>query len=970
MNERTNKPYVVGIDVGSTTTDIALVEISTGSVKTSFKSATTLDITEGILNGIEKVILDGNINPSNDVACFIIGTTHFINALISFSTSLEKVAVIRLSGSAFSAFPPFEGFPNELKEIVEGDFIIINGGYEVDGRLIQEVSEEDVIKACTKWKEQGLNNIVISGIFSPLNVEQEEKVAEWVREIYKEDNIEVKITCSHNISQLGLIQRENASILNASLKQIASEICYGFQQSIGLRFGCPFFLTQNDGTIITPSTVVEYPIFTIQSGPTNSMRGAAFLTKLKDAIVVDIGGLTTDVGVLQNGFPRLSNNHIPIGGVVTNFRVPDVYSVGLGGGSIVNHSPEVENIVIGPKSVGYKIRELSKIFGGEIFTATDAAVACGLSNFGKDEKTIMGVKDELKEVAPKVLKQIRTIVEEAIDKMKTSSKDVPVILVGGGSVLIDCDTQKLGGASTVIKPNHYECANAVGAALSQISATIDKVVSVERSGKTKQQIGEEIKEEAVQKAITFGAVRDSVEIFTFEIIPLAYIPGDTCRYICKAVGNLDLQCVDKLLDQQQVIKPKQSIPKVAKPKEKLNNGSSNEINSAPIITYENDRPVWNLTVHDLNCIEIGSGIISTGGGGNPKLMAMVARSLLSKGKSIKIIRPEDLKEDDCVVILALMGAPLVLQEKILTTEFVTGIQTMEKITHKKITAIMCAEIGGSNSITPLIVSSLSGLPVIDADGMGRAFPELQMISTSIYGCDIVPVLLVDDKNTQVCVYSSNSGNIKSVESYMRKVVVEMGSVGALLMSPLSKEQILKVVVRNSFSEVYNIGKRVLYAKQNSLNPITSILSNQTEGKLLFSGKIVNVERNSTTGFTVGNCVIAGLMGTEYENKQCTIEFQNEFLVAKVGDENQQTIVASVPDIISIIDTQTGISVQTEELSYGFRVSVLYLPSHELMCTPKALGVVGPAAFGYNIEFSPLKRQHQFTSIFDKTSQVQ
>jgi N-methylhydantoinase A/oxoprolinase/acetone carboxylase beta subunit len=288
------------------------------------------------------------------------------------------------------------------------------------------------------------------------------------------------------------------------------------------------YLSQNDGTLMGVEHARRYPVATFASGPTNSMRGAAFLSGRSDCAVVDIGGTTTDVGVLASGFPREASVAIEIGGVRTNFRMPDVVSVGLGGGSLVREAP----LTIGPDSVGYELTSRALAFGGDTLTATDVAVAGGLAEIGEPAR-VAGLDPTLVRDA---LDGIERTVAETVDRMKTSAGDIPVVVVGGGSVLLR-DT--LPGASELVKPDHFAVANAIGAAIAQVGGEVDRVAAME--GRARQDVLDEARAEAVEKAVAAGARRGSVEIVEVEEIPLAYVPGNAVRVRVKAVGDLELE---------------------------------------------------------------------------------------------------------------------------------------------------------------------------------------------------------------------------------------------------------------------------------------------------------------------------------------------------------------------------------------------------------------------------------------------
>lgn len=272
----------------------------------------------------------------------------------------------------------------------------------------------------------------------------------------------------------------------------------------------------------------RYPILTIACGPTNSIRGASYLSSIKDAIVVDVGGTTTDLGVIQNGFPRESSIAVTIGGVRTNFRMPDVVSIGLGGGSIVRERDD-GTVTVGPDSVGYQITEKALVFGGDTCTATDIAVRLGMACLG-DPSKVSGLSETF---AQKALDAIRSLLEDAIDSMKVSNADVDLILVGGGSIILP---EKLTGASSVIKPENGGVANAIGSAISKISGNYEGLVDYLAT--PREQALEEAKREATELAVRAGAIRETVEIIDMEDTPLQYYPGNTNRVKVKAAGDL------------------------------------------------------------------------------------------------------------------------------------------------------------------------------------------------------------------------------------------------------------------------------------------------------------------------------------------------------------------------------------------------------------------------------------------------
>jgi N-methylhydantoinase A/oxoprolinase/acetone carboxylase beta subunit len=283
------------------------------------------------------------------------------------------------------------------------------------------------------------------------------------------------------------------------------------------------FFTRNDGTLIEASEVIELPVLTFACGPTNSMRGAAFLTGLKDALVVDIGGTTTDVGEVQDGFPRLAGTSVMVADVRTNFAMPDVISIGLGGGSIVN---EKDTMSIGPISVGHDLPYKAKVFSGDTLTATDLAVAGGRCKVGEVMPPPINSLDKLLEIMDKMI-------SDQVARARTSNKDIPVIAVGGGSVMMPSKVDGL----KVICPPHNDLANAVGAAIAQVSGQVSRVVLLNDSINRDSAI-KEVTDEATKLAVKRHADPKSISVLTVSDMPLSYLPGNNLLINVTVVGDL------------------------------------------------------------------------------------------------------------------------------------------------------------------------------------------------------------------------------------------------------------------------------------------------------------------------------------------------------------------------------------------------------------------------------------------------
>ncbi len=518
------KNWRIGIDVGGTNTDAVVLDENFNLIS-SIKCPTTEDVTSGIESAMHKVLESSNID-KNRIGYAMLGTTHCTNAIVE-RKRLKRVAVIRLGKPATAAIMPMADWPEDLKAAMNVECFLIEGGFEFDGREISPLDEAELKKIGEKIKGK-VESIAIISVFSSVTDSHEKRASTILKKILGED---FPISISSEIGSLGLIERENATILNAALVEVARTTTESFVKALEREkiFDVKIYLGQNDGTLMSVDYAIKYPILTIACGPTNSIRGAAFLTHMRDAIVVDVGGTTTDVGVLVNGFPRESMVAVEIGRVRTNFRMPDLVSIGLGGGSIIKLKENGE-IEIGPESVGYKVSEKALCFGGDTLTATDIVVAKGLAdNIGNKEL----VKDLNFDMVDKVYAQMTFMIEECVDMMKTSRDDVEVILVGGGSILVP---DKLKGCGRVYKPENFGVANAIGSAIAQVSGQIEKIFCLDEMERSKAL--EEAKHLALEEAIKAGAGFESVEVIDVEDVPLAYLPGNATKIRVKAVGDL------------------------------------------------------------------------------------------------------------------------------------------------------------------------------------------------------------------------------------------------------------------------------------------------------------------------------------------------------------------------------------------------------------------------------------------------
>ncbi|MBD8005352.1 hydantoinase/oxoprolinase N-terminal domain-containing protein [Bacillus norwichensis] len=511
----------LGIDVGGTNTDGVILDHD-NQVIGSTKSATTKDVFTGIQQSIKKLLTETSVDVA-DIQVATLGTTHCTNAIVE-RKSLDKVGIVRICLPSGSTVPPMLGWPEDLVAKVQAESVLIHGGYEYNGSPIADLDYTELKKTAELFRGK-VDSIAISGVFSPVLSDQEKEVAAF----FEKELPGIPVSLSSEIGTIGLIERENATILNAALMTVINRVAQDFERALKDEgINAHIYLGQNDGTLMTNSYAQKYPIYTIACGPTNSIRGAAHLSQEPDAIVVDIGGTTTDIGVLANSFPRQTSIAVEVGGVRTNYRMPDIYSIGFGGGTRVYL--DENSWKIGPESVGYQLTEKAIVFGGEELTATDVAIGAGFMEIEGTDPT------RLNEVpCSDIYRDFITMVENAIDRMKTSAEDLPVVLVGGGAALMP---ESLKGASRVIRPEHASVANAIGAALGDISGTVERIYSLEEQDY--QKVIKEARNEAIQEAIDAGADPEKVDIIQLEDFPLAYMPGNAILVRVKAAGPLAL----------------------------------------------------------------------------------------------------------------------------------------------------------------------------------------------------------------------------------------------------------------------------------------------------------------------------------------------------------------------------------------------------------------------------------------------
>ncbi|HEU5386005.1 MAG TPA: ABC transporter substrate-binding protein [Streptosporangiaceae bacterium] len=512
----------LGLDVGGTNTD-AVIMNTADRVIAKAKVPGTADITGGIVAAIDAVLQAPGVDPRR-ITHVMLGTTHATNAVLE-RVNLRRVAVIRIGGPATHSIRPMFSWPHDLVDAVSVGAAIVDGGIEFDGRDLSPLDTDAIARFLGQVGEQA-EGVSITSVFAPVSARHELLAAEVV----KRELGEVHLSLSHEIGSIGMLERENATILNGALAGVARDVARAMRSALTAHGLDPVtFFAQNDGTLMGLDQALRYPVLTIGSGPANSVRGAAFLTGLSDSLVADVGGTSTDVGVLTNGFPRDSSQGVEIGGVRTNFRMPDLVTIALGGGTVI--AEDASGVLIGPRSVGYRLTQEALVFGGQTPTLTDAAVAAGRAEIGQD------LRDERGSVPASLLAEALAradmMLADAIDRVKTSREDRPLIAVGGGSILVpEC----VPGVSEIIRPEHFDAANAVGAAIASVSGQVDRIFHYGEDGR--RAILEEAQDEARERAVAAGADPGTVEIIEVEEIPLAYLTTPAARVRVKAAGAL------------------------------------------------------------------------------------------------------------------------------------------------------------------------------------------------------------------------------------------------------------------------------------------------------------------------------------------------------------------------------------------------------------------------------------------------
>ncbi len=351
------------------------------------------------------------------------------------------------------------------------------------------------------------------------------------------------------------------------------------------------------------------------------------------------------------------------------------------------------------------------------------------------------------------------------------------------------------------------------------------------------------------------------------------------------------------------------------------------------------RAMRELTADDIEALAVGAWILGTGGGGSPYHGLINMRRLYRQGTRVFLMDALALEDDDDVAVVSNMGAPLVSQERLVDSRLTArAVELMQEYLGCRFRGVMSIEIGGGNSIQPLMAAAHLGIPIIDADAMGRAYPEAQMTTFAVGNLAPAPLTSVDPRGNEVVV--TRAADWKWMERTSRKICTEFGSVAATCKAPRRGIEVKRWAIHGTTTKAIRLGRAVMEANRRHDDPIDVILEAE-RGKRLFAGKVIEVERRTTEGFLRGSVSIEG-----ERRDRIWINFQNEWVVVW----RDRVPLATTPELICVLDSDTGEAIGTEMVRYGQRVTIIVLPAPEIFLTPRGLELVGPRAFGYDIDF--------------------
>ncbi|GAB2942484.1 DUF917 domain-containing protein [Nonomuraea fastidiosa] len=347
-----------------------------------------------------------------------------------------------------------------------------------------------------------------------------------------------------------------------------------------------------------------------------------------------------------------------------------------------------------------------------------------------------------------------------------------------------------------------------------------------------------------------------------------------------------------------------------------------------------------ITTADLDDLAAGAAVLGTGGGGDPHIGRLLASAAVVAHGPVELCPLEELPDDAAVLHVAMMGAPTVMVEKLPSAEQVSmAVEALSGYLGQRVTHIACAEAGGVNSLIPVVAAAQLGLPLVDADGMGRAFPELQMVLPTLYGARATPMSIADEKGNKVVLDAVDN---HWAERLARSATVDMGCSTMIALYAMTGAQARESLVPGTLSLCAELGALARKARAEHADPVEAV-TRRLGGRRLFTGKVTDVERRTTTGFARGTARLAGMDGDA--GRELVLRFQNEYLVAELDGEVRGT----VPDLICTLDRESGEAITTEALRFGQRVSVILAPCDPRWHSAEGLALAGPRYFGYDVD---------------------
>lgn len=674
-----------------------------------------------------------------------------------------------------------------------------------------------------------------------------------------------------------------------------------------------------------------------------------------------------------------------MGGVRLNFSMPHVESIGLGGGSIVKSSLS-GHVLVGPESVGSEITSKAFIFGGKTLTATDITTV--LAERAKDQSLKIGSMPHSSlhsyiapDFADSFKQSVKKKLEDIIDRMRTNPDPLPVVLVGGGSFISPLELE---GASIVLRPSYYEVANAIGAAMGKLSASIDRIEYLHHVSEKDAAIGrltDKISADIVNK----GALKDSIEVVDVVCEPVPYV---NCTYSLgvKVVGDVDYDRVDLAFKQKE---PEMGDFDLSEDfdgviQKHSENAKDITFKEAPV-AHELYRPTitedreWLISETDLDYICVGTYILGCGGGGSPYPSYLELRNMLRDGSIIRVISIDTavkrFQGKGKFVSVGYMGSPTVSDEQLPGEELIeAGMAMFKYIECDKADGVIAFEIGGGNGFTALYCGSSKKLnvPVVDCDLMGRAYPtHNQTTVCALSEGRFWDVVSLSDGNGNKFIITGAQSD-EHVEKMARAALAQIGCHVGAVNTPMSSKQLSTMTVHSTLSQAWRVGRAVHIARQKTEIEklpryiLDSLGGDGKVGREIFQGKIVGVEKKLHMGHVYGEVMI------EDTAKNCLkIPFKNENIAAelRMNNSNEWEIVASVPDLISVCYSDNGEACGTPDYRYGILVFVLTIAPSDLWTkSENTLAVGGPKSFGpvfEHIQYKPIGTYSEPLSVIDE-----